>query len=211
MQGYLRIGLSAQSRNRPAVSVTALVIGALLAVAPRQVEASVFTVTVSQVGGDVVASGSGSFDLTGLTMQSTGGSSSVEINPSAGELGVGDNAGFFEDVYVNNASFGPGLTSLGSYGSGGSATPSSGTTPDFLFTAGHLLLPNGYVSGTPFTDSSTYTGATFSSLGLTSGTYTSTWDAGANSLVLTVPEPASLALFGGGMVGLLAFRRRRAS
>lgn len=210
-----RIELGAQFRSRRAVSwaasLTALVNGALLAVAPRQGQASVFTVNFTEQGGNVVANGTGSFDLTGLTLQSSGGSSSVGINPSAAVLAVGDNFGFTDDLYVNNASFGPGLTGSGGYGSGGNAAPSSGIAPDFLFTAGNsLALPHGYVSDTPVTDSSTYSGATFASLGMTPGTYAWTWDGGANSLVLNVqvPEPASFTLLGAGIVGLLAVRRR---
>lgn len=159
----------------------------------------------------MVANGGGSFDLTGLFMQSSGGSTTTEINPGSAVLGVGD-LGFTDDVWANSGSEGPGLIGPGSYGSGGTADPSSGISPDFVFYEGNvLLLPHGYVSGTAFSDSSTYTGATFSSLGLTSGTYTWTWDAGADSLVLNVPEPASLTLLGAGMLGLLAVRRSRAA
>jgi hypothetical protein len=205
--------LDARSPNGRAVSWAAswiaLLTGTLLAVMPWQAQASVFTVNFSQVGGNVVANGSGSFNLTGLTLQSSGGSSTVFIRPSTSALGVGV-GGFFDDLYSNNASFGPGLVGPTSFGSGGTTAPSSGTTPDFLFAEGNsLVLPQGYVSDAPLTDSSTYTGATFASLGLTPGTYTWTWDVGANSLVLNVPEPASFLLLGAGMVGMAAIRRRR--
>jgi hypothetical protein len=187
----------------------ALVLGASVLLAARPAHASVYTVNITQQGSDVVASGSGSFDLTGLTFENSG-STQVEMNPSAGEVGMGDNNGFFDDLYFNNAGFGPGLIGP-TFGSGGRFFPSSGTSPDFLLpNDGSLLLPQGYASGTSMTDSSTYTGATLSSLGITPGTYTWTWDSGANSLVLnaTVPEPASLAVIGVG-IGMMMTRRRR--
>jgi hypothetical protein len=43
-----------------------------------------------------------------------------------------------------------------------------------------LLVPHSYVSGSPLMDSVTYSGATFSSLGVTPGTYEWTWGTGAN-------------------------------
>jgi hypothetical protein len=166
---------------------------------------------MTEVGSDVVANGSGSFNLTGLTYENSG-SSAVEINPSSGEVGVGG-GGFFDDLYFNNAGFGPGLIGP-TFGSGGHVTPSSGSLTGFLLpNDGSLLLPQGYASDAALTESSTYSGTTFASLGITPGTYTWTWDTGANSLVLNVivPEPTSLALFGAAAFGLIARRKRKLS
>ncbi len=59
-------------------------------------------------------------------------------------------------------------------------------------------------------------GATFSSLGLTPGTYIWTWGSGAdadsftmNIGVSSVPEPASLMMLGTGSLAILGFARRR--
>jgi hypothetical protein len=103
----------------------------------------------------------------------------------------------------------------------GESNPLGGDGTDFEFqevpgNGGTFNLPLGYTSGGSFTDSSTYPSATFASLGIAPGTYTWTWNIGANtapnSLVLNVnvPEPASLLLFGAGMAGLVARRRRPA-
>jgi hypothetical protein len=211
MRVYSCIQLWAAWRNRAAL-IAAISLSTLLALASGQARGSVFTVVFTEQGSNVVANGSGSFNLTGLTQQAAGGSSSVGINPSTAVVSVGDANGFVDDVYANNAGFGPGLIGSGSYGTGGHVTPSTGASPDFLFAPGTVLvLPHGYVSDTTFTDSSTYAGASFSSLGLTPGAYSWTWDAGANSLVVDVntPEPASLGLLGAAAFGMLSIRRRK--
>jgi hypothetical protein len=191
--------------------LSALLIGAPLVLTPSQSRASVFTVNMTEQGSNVVANGSGSFNLTGLFLQSPGGDSSASISPTFAELGMGV-SGFFADGYANNGSFGPGLVGPSNFGTGGTSTPSSGSGSDFLFVPGEqLVLPQGYVSDTALTDSSTYANSTFASLGITPGNYTWTWDENQNSLVLNVivPEPSSLLLFGVGMFGIVARRRRR--
>lgn len=68
-------------------------------------------------------------------------------------------------------------------------------------------MPQGYVSGSALSGSATFDSTTLASLGVTSGTYTWTWDSGANSFVLNIeqftvtPEPGSFLLIG---IGLLA-------
>jgi hypothetical protein len=76
-------------------------------------------------------------------------------------------------------------------------------------------VPRGYVSENPLTDSATYDGATFASLGVTPGTYVWTWGTGADqSFTLeigTTPLPAALPLFAGGLgaLGLFGWRKKR--
>jgi predicted alpha/beta-hydrolase family hydrolase len=59
---------------------------------------------------------------------------------------------------------------------------------------GDLLLPEGYVSGSSIEGTTTWANQTFSSIGLTPGTYLYTWGAGADADSLTMeivaPEPA---------------------
>jgi hypothetical protein len=77
-----------------------------------------------------------------------------------------------------------------------------------------IWLPEAYVSGSPLSDTATYTGETISELGLTPGDYTWTWGSGPasdsfNLDIGTVPEPTSVALFGVGGLALLARRQTR--
>ena len=80
-------------------------------------------------------------------------------------------------------------------------------------------MPHGYVSGAPLSDTSTYSGATFASLGVTPGRYEWTWGSGANqnfTLVIgaaAVPECSTWAmmLLGFAGLGFAAYRARATS
>jgi hypothetical protein len=72
-----------------------------------------------------------------------------------------------------------------------------------------VAVPLGYVSGSALSDMATYAGQTFSTLGVTPGTYEWTWGTGANQNftlqigpATAVPEPSALLLLGAGLVGL---------
>ena len=168
---------------------------------------SIFIVTLAQVGPNVVATGSGTIDLTGLT--SFGSAfASPELYPAHGIIGTGP-AGTI-DQYTGSsgpASFGPGFGGF----------PSS-TSGDSVFLEDFGLgidVPQGYVSGTGLSSSATYSG-TLASLGTTPGTYTWTWDSGANSLVLEIPttlapEPGSFLLMGIGLLAGLGLARKQVS
>ena len=78
----------------------------------------------------------------------------------------------------------------------------------------------GYGSRNPLQDTSTYLNKTFSSLGVTPGTYVWTWGTGAHADSFTLqigpaataaPEPATLTQLATGALGLLGYgwRRRR--
>jgi hypothetical protein len=77
-----------------------------------------------------------------------------------------------------------------------------------------LILPLGYISGSALSDSSTYDNATFSSLGVTPGTYEWSWGAGPNQnftiqIGRAVPDAGStLPLLGFASLGLAALRRK---
>ena len=75
------------------------------------------------------------------------------------------------------SNFGPGA-------GGGGATSSSGDVFGVIFQGAppyQLIVPVGYTTGTAISSSQTFTGTTFSGLGLTQGTYTYTWGSGANA------------------------------
>ena len=165
--------------------------------------ASVFTVTLAQVGPDVVATGSGTIDLTGLT---SFGSfpTSPELYADHGIIGVGPST--TTDLYT-------GPTGPFSFGPGSAFFPAA-TSGDSVFLEDFGLdldVPQGYVSGTSLSGSASYAG-TITSLGLMPGTYTWTWNSGANSYVLvipmaTVPEPSAWTLMLIGVASLGAAMR----
>lgn len=170
---------------------------------------STFIATLAQVGPDVIESGSGTIDLTGLT--SFGSAfSSPELYPLHGILGVGPSG--THDQY--DGSNGP-----PSFGPGSAFFPST-TSGDSVFLEDFGLgidVPQGYVSGSSLSGSATFAGTTLFKLGVTAGTYTWTWNSGANSFVLvvppvTVPEPAAWTLALVGLAGLgAALRSHRKS
>ena len=102
-----------------------------------------------------------------------------------------------------------------SFGSGFLSFPSSGSG-DFVGINRHesfIFVPLGYVSGTALSDSATYSGKTFATLGVTEGTYLWTWGNGAdqNFTVQIGPVPdggSTVSLLGSALLGLAALRRK---
>lgn len=184
-----------------------LVVGVLILIAPQSRAGLI--VKVDQVGADVVFSGSGSVDVTGLTF----GGSTIFTNyggvQSAGPFfNMGMKASTFSTVSgvtSNPANFGT-HTALPIHANTGSGNVigAKGNT---------LYLPAGYTSGTSLSSSSVYKNATYATLGLTPGTYVWSW--GSDSMTLqineaaAVPEPGSFALGLALAGGLTVLRRRR--
>ena len=167
-----------------------------------------FVIDVSQVGSNVVATGSGSLDLTGLSFLFSGVDSSG-VNPSSAVIVVGPSVVTSVDVYS-------GATGPISFG-GGSFTHASSGSGDLVGIEGifgDIVVPEGYSSGTSLSGSATFDNTTIAGLGLTPGIYTYTWGSGgpdASFTVNVVPEPSTLAMAGMAVAArLIAAWRRRA-
>jgi hypothetical protein len=182
----------------------------ILAVTAATSRGGQYIMTVSQVGNDVVASGSGSFDLTALTFQRSAAPRNAMI-PLVGTIQIGSASN--SDEYT-------GITGPTSFGAGG-VHFSSSQSGDFTGIAGlsHAIeVPTGYVSGTELSGGAIWDNSTLASLGLTPGTYTYTWGTGVTASsfevivsAVAVPEPSGMMLAGTviGCVGLSTWIRRR--
>jgi hypothetical protein len=173
-----------------------------------------FIINFEQDGSNVVATGSGSFDiidLTGIESQ----------NKGAGAFGASD----YLVLGSGNYNWYSNISGPSSFGTAAPASHVSSTTGDIggidavVDDYGDLDIcaKRGYVSGTAFTDSATWDNTTIAKLGLTPGSYVYTWgtDPDADSLTINVPstavpEPASLAAIGIPAAMTLLRRRRRA-
>ena len=194
--------------------VTATVLGLALGAAGRGQAAILLTAT--EVGSDVLLTGSGTANLADLFLLPGGGGAtgSSGIDPSEPAAVTGPANPTLIDVYV-------GVNSPAPFGPGGLTFPTSGTGDVFGANSSVLVVPTGYTSGVPLFGTSTFAGATLASLGVTPGTYVWTWGTGANADSLTlqivptapaaIPEPGtlSLLLMGGMTTGAGVLRRRR--
>jgi PEP-CTERM motif len=172
-----------------------------------------YVVTLEEVGSNVVATGSGPIDLTGLTLASSDETTFSQMFPGLSVIITGTTSVAPVDVYGGTSgplSFGSGSLSNASSGSGDIVGISNDATA--------LAVPLGYVSGSPLSDTSTYDSATFATLGVTPGVYEWTWGAGANQNFTldiesgggAVPEPSTWAMMLIGFAGL-GYASHRAS
>ena len=158
-----------------------------------------YVVDLTQQGSNVVATGSGPIDLTGLSFFATivGQASLVS---SIGHIITGPTGFTPTDLYT-------GFTGPADFGSGDLIIPAgsgSGDVVGITAAAGEFFVPSGYVSGTSLSDTATYDSQTFSSLGVTRGRYEWTWGTGANQnfTLVVVPEPSAWAMMLLGFAGL---------
>jgi hypothetical protein len=175
-----------------------------------------FTMTLQQVGSNVVATGSGAFNLSGLTGTGNidGGSSGVRA--SIGFIGVHPVGGLLPayDGFTGPTSFGSSEFLFLADASRGNSVAISGLMEI-------LVVPVGYVSGNALSNSMAFNNATLASLGVTPGTYVWTWGTGLANQNFTlqigsvgVPPPgvpdggSTVSLLGCALLGLAALRRK---
>jgi hypothetical protein len=167
-------------------------------------------ITLSEVGGNVVGTLSGSFsNINGLTQSGSSWSNSlfggmdpadpvIFINPVRDTSGGPPHFSGVPTVGSTVTGY-TGFTLTGTLGSGTSFNSADSATGSNAYTGtqhGLLLLPLGATSGT-FNSTATWNGHTFANLGLTAGNSVSiTWDGGNESMtinVVAVPEPSTYA------------------
>jgi hypothetical protein len=188
------------------------VTGSLVCVQPAQAYTN-YTVKLKQVGANVVATGSGSINLTGLTFLGPGQvSGGAMIGPNVPLIQTGPTG------LVNFDHYGALFIGPTNFGSGGlfSANTGSGDFVGINVPLGLLFVPQGYVSGSALSDSMTFNNATFASLGVTTGIFH--WQLETpESLIYTqynlwcnvVPDGGSTVSFlGFALLGLAALRRK---
>jgi hypothetical protein len=183
--------------------------------------ASPYLVTIQQVGSDVVATGSGNIDLTGLNQPPafTGSFADViEASTAIIDLSTG-NADLLTGTISGPTNFGPGLGVLTFASSSSGPIVGFDATDTAPFNR-DLRIPTGYVNDSALgTSTDTFAMQTLASLGLTPGTYQWTWGTGADQsftvqiigTVSSVPLPGALPLFATGLagLGLLGWRRKK--
>ncbi len=194
--------------NKPLIGLAVLV----SACAPAH---SALVFTLQEVGPDVVLSGSGTLNWSGLT--SEGG------NIRRSGLSTLHAIAMVGSEWVLPVDFYSGFVGPASFGTGGGIAASSAFGDVFGLSMADtgfkvIAVPEGYVSGSPLSGTATFAGQTLASLGATPGTYTWTWGSGATADSLTlsigtvtaVPEPSAytLALAGLGMVGVWSRRQK---
>ena len=202
---------STSARGR-AAKLLAATTALTMVVAAGRAEAAV-VIDITQVGSNVVITGSGTLDTTGLTYDYST-YAPTEVVPSYNTILIGTYAGPV-DIYS-------GFTSpVGNLGPGGTTAASSGSGDTFGINDMVLDLPGGYTSG-PISGSSTFENTTIAALGFTPGTYVFSWDSSVvgaavedDSITVQVgpivPEPSTWAmmLLGFAGLGFVSYSQRR--
>ena len=187
-------------------SLMLLVTAPLFSVRPAQA----YTVTLEQVGSNVVATGGGALDLTGLTFEQNFLNAPPQIQANFSLMITGP-GGANQSQYV-------GFTGPTHFGSGDLVFADTGSGDGVGIFGTSIIVPQGYISGAALSSSATFNNATLASLGATPGFYSWTWGDGENQFfaleigslgVPGVPDGGStVSLLGCALLGLTALRRK---
>lgn len=135
---------------------------------------AVYTITLAESGGNVVATGSGTLNTSGL------GAGLAVVSPGVG-MTPGTPAIYLGAIGPTNTTQWNGVVTGPAFGAAVTTAGSSGSGPRVGFFNGDLNVPDTYVSGTAISSTTTWNAVTLAGLGVTVGTYTYTWGAGANA------------------------------
>jgi hypothetical protein len=202
--------------------LTLSIVAILAATPPAHAAAYIMHMYESRLGGigapDVEITGSGTIDLTGLSLIACCTMHSPDIiNPRGASITIGSQANFAHPASWYSVSewsgpggFGPGGQTLGWFGGGGG----DGEGPWTGFDWGHIYVPQRYVSNTFISSEARYWPNSISALGATPGSYT--WTYGPNDSTFTLNiDGAPGPIVGAGLPwlifagGFLAWRRRK--
>lgn len=175
-------------------------------------------VTATEIGGNVVFSGSGTLnivfeELEYQNLPAVGGELRAAPPPSS-PFGFEPAAIVIGDGNYDSSSIEPddGSPSIGPGNGLFQATSESGDVIGIVFSNPYILVPTGYESGDPLSGSAIFAGESFASLGIMPGTYMWTWftTTGKDSYTLqVVPEPSTLAIASLGVMLLAMVRWRQ--
>lgn len=171
------------------------------------------TINVTEVGGNVVFTTSGSLDLTGAAFLGGIGYDDGFI-PGGSNWYVASGAGAAVDNYA--------MTSFaGAFGSSGAffSSPSSVSGDDFFIWGNgggteQVGVPVGYISGSAISSGMVFAGATISGFTMIPGTYLYNIPNDTITLnIVAIPEPETYAMLlaGLGLLGFIARRRKESA
>jgi hypothetical protein len=158
-----------------------------------------FSVSFVESGPNVLLSYSGTLDLTGLNFVQNTTSGSGGVGPAQAAFGIGPTGTIDVSLYT-----GATFSYPSNFGTGGGGPSSVTGTGNYfgvfsgILPTNSLVVPSGYTSNSFISGTTTLSGSSFTSLGLSAGTYNYSWGAGAGqSFVLTIggvgPTPTPTA------------------
>ena len=146
-------------------------------------------IIVSEVGVNLVISGSGTINLSALTLVGSGATVvlGLNTNPGQGQIFSDDAGAAFVDIYS-------GFTPSSTFGSNISkfATIFSGDSFGINILDNEIYVPSGYTTGSAISGSMQINSTTLDQAGFLSGTYTYSWGSGGSADSIIINAVASV-------------------